>query len=107
MLDEISNTVLRFIVCEKEVADAAALWAAMTWVIDVIQVAPLAVITAPEKRCGKKSVVDVAEKLSCKPLSASNISPAALFRCIESWQPTLLLDETDTFYEKMRNCGDR
>lgn len=57
LLDEISNTVLRFIVCEKEVADAAALWAAMTWVIDVIQVAPLAVITAPEKRCGKSQLL--------------------------------------------------
>lgn len=97
LLDEISNTVLRFIVCEKEVADAAALWAAMTWVIDVIQVAPLAVITAPEKRCGKSQLLTLLKKLSCKPLSASNISPAALFRCIESWQPTLLLDETDTF----------
>ena len=97
LLDEISNTVLRFIVCEKEVADAAALWAAMTWVIDVIQVAPLAVITAPEKRCGKSQLLTLLKKLSCKPLSASNISPAALFRCIESWQPTLLLDETYTF----------
>lgn len=100
LLDEVSNTVLRFIVCEKEVADAVALWAAMTWVIDVIQVAPLAVITAPEKRCGKTQLLTILKKLSYRPLAASNISPAALFRCIESWQPTLLLDETDTFLKE-------
>jgi len=32
-----------------------------------------------------------------RPLAASNISPAALFRSIDTWQPTLLIDEVDTF----------
>ncbi len=97
LLDDISGAVSRFVVCDREAADAAALWASMTWFVDVIQIAPLAVITAPEKRCGKTQMLTILGKLSYRPLSASNISPAALYRCIDAWQPTLLLDETDAF----------
>ena len=97
LLTGISDTVSRFIVCDKETADAAALWVGMTWLIDVIHIAPLAVITAPEKRCGKTQLLSILSKLSYRPLSASNISPASLYRCIDAWQPTLLLDETDAF----------
>jgi len=32
-----------------------------------------------------------------KPLLASNITAAALFRAVEKWRPTLLVDEADTF----------
>jgi hypothetical protein len=35
--------------------------------------------------------------ISCKPLGVANISNAALFRTIELVQPTLLIDEADTF----------
>jgi len=100
LLSDISATVHRFIVCNKETADAVALWASMTWFIDVIQIAPLAIITAPEKRCGKTQLLTILGKLSYRPLSASSISPASLYRCIEAWQPTLLLDETDAFMKE-------
>ena len=111
LLNEISNTVLRFIVCAKETADAIALWVALTWFIDVIGVAPLAVITAPEKRCGKSQLLFFLGKLVMRALTASNISPAALFRVIDAWKPTLLVDEADAFMkdnEELRgllNCG--
>jgi len=97
MLSEISATIQRFIVCKKETSEATALWIAMTWLMDVIQVAPLAVITAPEKRCGKTLLLSLLGKLAARPLTASNISPAALFRSIDAWAPTLLIDEADAF----------
>jgi putative DNA primase/helicase len=97
LLSEISATLKRFIVCQQEVADAVALWVAMTWFMDAVQIAPLAIITAPEKRCGKSQLLALIGKLSYRPLAASNISPAALFRAVDVWQPTLLIDETDSF----------
>lgn len=100
LLSNISLVVSRFIVCDEEVTDAVALWIIMTWLIDVVHVAPLAVITSPEKRCGKTQLLTILGKLSYRPLQASNISPAALYRCIEAWQPTLLLDETDAFLKE-------
>ena len=53
--------------------------------------------TAPEKNCGKSTLLGVLQRLVDTPLPTSNISPAALFRCVEAWQPTLLIDEADTF----------
>jgi len=111
LLRELSETISRFIVCRAETAHAAALWAAMTWFMDVVQVAPLAVITAPEKRCGKTQLLAVLNKLVYRPLPASSISPAGLFRTIDAWRPTLLIDEADAFMrdnEELRgllNCG--
>ena len=97
LLTDVAKTIQRFVVCDTETAMAAALWVAMTWFIDVINVAPIAVITAPEKRCGKTQLLSVLGKITYRPLPSSNISPAVLFRSIEKWQPTLLIDETDAF----------
>jgi putative DNA primase/helicase len=97
LLLEIEKLIREVIICNEETIVAAVLWIAMTWFIDDIKVAPLAVITAPEKRCGKSQLLFLMGRLVCRPISASNITPAALFRSIELWKPTLLLDEADTF----------
>jgi putative DNA primase/helicase len=97
LLSDIAAAVRRFIVCDMEIAHAAALWIVMTWFIEVIQVAPLAVITAPEKRCGKSLLLSLMGRLSARAITASSITPAALFRTIDSWHPTLLIDEADAF----------
>lgn len=100
LLDEINATIYRHIICQPETAIAATLWIAFTWLIDHVQVAPLAVITAPEKRCGKSQLLDVIGRLSRRPLVASNISAAATFRVIEAHSPTLLIDEADSFFKE-------
>src|ERR1700686_1521123 len=69
----------------------------MTWFIDVVQVAPLAIITAPEKRCGKSQLLFLLGRLSARAITTSSISPAALYRTIDAWCPTLLIDEADAF----------
>ncbi|MCL1824371.1 MAG: DUF3631 domain-containing protein [Betaproteobacteria bacterium] len=99
LLSDIANTIQRFIVCKPETAQAAALWVAMTWVIDVVQFAPIAVITAPEMRCGKSLLLKLLGKLSYRSMVASNITPAALFRVIDAWRPTLMIDEADSFMD--------
>lgn len=111
LLSDLVGTIKRFIICPDETAHAAALWIAMTWFMDVVQVAPLAVITAPEKRCGKSQLLFLLGRLVHRPLAASNITPAALFRAVDAWKPTLLVDEADAFMkdnEELRgllNCG--
>lgn len=97
LLDEVSVTLQRFVVADKETFHAAALWVAFTWFIDDVRVAPIANITAPEKRCGKSVLLSVMSKLVKRPLPTSNIGAAALFRCISKFSPTLLIDEVDSF----------
>lgn len=100
LLNDIVAAVNRHIVCEAPTANATALWIAFTWCIDAMQIAPIACITAPEKRCGKTQLLSLIGELCYQPMPASNISTAALFRSIEKWQPTLLIDEADTFLKE-------
>jgi len=97
LLSEISGTIRRFIVLTKEQADAAALWIALTWFILVVSVAPLMLISAPEKACGKSQLLELIGRMSAKFLFGANITTAVLFRLIEKCTPTLLMDEVDTF----------
>lgn len=97
LLDDIANTMKRYVAADKETIRAAALWVTFTWLIDVVQVAPIANITAPEKRCGKSILLTVLGRLAYRPLQVANIAPAALYRAIELWAPTLLIDEVDAF----------
>ncbi|MDI1361809.1 DUF3631 domain-containing protein [Methylotenera sp.] len=97
LLDEIVSTIRTYIVLDIEQAYAIALWVAFTWLIDDVEIAPLLLVNAPEKACGKSQLLDCASRLSYKPLSASNCSTAALFRACELYGPTLFIDEADTF----------
>ncbi len=97
LLDDIQGVLRTYIICNSEIAVTATLWIAFTWFTEVVQVAPIAMITAPEKRCGKSQLLDLIGKLASRPLVASGISPAAIFRVVEAYSPTLLIDEADTF----------
>ncbi|MDE2420896.1 MAG: DUF3631 domain-containing protein [Gammaproteobacteria bacterium] len=105
LLDEIASLVERHIVCEPSTVTATTLWIAFSWCIEALQIAPIACITAPEKRCGKTQLLNLIGLLCRKPLPASNITAAAIFRSIEAFEPTLLIDEADSFLknsEEMR-----
>jgi hypothetical protein len=97
LLDAICNLIRRFMVMSLEQSHAATLWIAMTWFIDVIMVAPLAIITAPERECGKSILLEIFSRLVARPLSVANSSAAFLFRAIQAWVVTLLVDEADMF----------
>ena len=103
LFNEIAKTIQSFVVLDKYQALAMTLWIAMTWLIDVLKVAPLAIINAPERACGKSQLLDITGFLSNKALPSSNITTAGLFRITEMYGPTLLIDEVDTF---MRDNND-
>lgn len=85
------------IACTDAVKVAATLWILMTWVIPASHILPIAWINAPEKRCGKSTLLTLMSRMSKRSLSTSNITGSALFRSIESYKPTLFIDEIDTF----------
>ena len=96
LLDELTSTIQRFIVLDRHQAQAAALWVSASWFIDAIDCAPIALINAPEKACGKSQLLSVFGYLAPRPLQASGISPSALYRVVEKYRPTLLIDEIET-----------
>ncbi|GKS70222.1 putative DNA primase/helicase [Nitrosomonas sp. PY1] len=96
LLNEISATIRQFIVLEKYQADIAALWVAVCWSTDDIQTAPILLINAPERACGKTQLLTLLAKLAPRATQLSGISPSVLFRMIEKYQPTLFIDEVET-----------
>ena len=97
LLDEITETTLRFVVLPPRAAEAIALWVLHTWCIDAAQISPRLALTSPTKRCGKSTGLKLLALLCKRPLHAANITAAVVFRVIDGHQPTLLVDEADTF----------
>ena len=87
----------RFAILPRHSAVSLALWVCFSWCIDAASTAPILAIISPEKRCGKTTVLSLLKLLVKRPLPAANITAAALFRTIEEFKPTLLIDEADTF----------
>ena len=78
-------------------ADAASLWIIGTFLMDVWRLWPKLLVQSPEKRCGKTTFLEVVEAYVQRGLMTANITGPSLFRCIEKWGPTLLIDEADRF----------
>ena len=113
--DELMNTLIgyitRYLILPERADIAISLWILHTYTHQTARISPILAITSPDMRCGKSTVISVLSRLCCKPLLASNISPSAVFRTTEKYQPSLLIDEADTFLkdnEELRgiiNCG--
>jgi len=100
LLGDIKTTIQRYIVMSKHAPEAVALWVLNTYVHDASYFSPILLIASPEKRSGKSTLLSLLATLCTRSLLAANISPAAVYRAIEQWQPTLLIDEADTFLKQ-------
>lgn len=113
LLDGMAAAVGRFLSASDEVFKAVALWAVYTFAYDLFDTSPLLAIVSPEKRCGKTTLLTLLQGLVPRHLSIANITAAALFRTVEKYRPTLLIDEADSFLtnnEELRgvlNSGHR
>ncbi len=97
VLNEVRSAFNRHAILPAHADVAMTLWCAFTWFIEGAQIAPILVIRAPESECGKTTVKDIVELFVKRPLSNEGITLAALFRVVEKYQPTLLLDDADSW----------
>jgi putative DNA primase/helicase len=97
LLNEIATTASRYLVLPAGAASAIALWIMHAHAHDCAGISPILGITSPSPECGKTTLLSVLGALVPRPLLASNITAAALFRAVEKWRPTLLIDEADTY----------
>jgi hypothetical protein len=97
-LDLISSIFKEHVKFQDEAdADALALWVAMTYVMEHLEIAPMVYVTSPEPMCGKSTVMKLLKVFSFRAEMVSKITPAAIYRLIERDQPTLVFDEADRF----------
>jgi len=95
LLNQIVEACNRFLVLPECGAEAIALWTIHAWAIDAAQISPVLILESPEKRCGKTTTLNLVGAVAPSSIPASSISPASLFRSVEKFQPTLLIDEAD------------
>jgi putative DNA primase/helicase len=97
LLNEVRDSFRRFVSLPEGAAEPLALWVVHTHALGAAVISPLLTVISPVKRCGKTVLLRVLAALVRAPLFVSNISPAALFRAADASQPTLLVDEADSF----------
>lgn len=97
LLEEIASIVGRYVVLADEAITATALWIVYTYVHSQARISPILAIESPDMRCGKTTLLHLLDALVTRPLPVSNISAASLFRVVEKYKPTLIIDEADAF----------
>lgn len=97
LLAAISALFSRYLALPEGAATALALWVVFAHAHDAAEISPVLALCSPEKRCGKTRALEILASLAPRPLSTSNVTPAVVFRTVESFSPTLLIDEADTF----------
>ncbi|MFY9839411.1 MAG: hypothetical protein WAK55_23635, partial [Xanthobacteraceae bacterium] len=60
---------------------------------------PRLAVTSPTKGCGKTTVLRLLNLVARRPKRAGSITSSALFRVVEQFHPTIILDETEKYIE--------
>jgi DNA polymerase-1 len=72
-----------------------AFWLIAAFAFKIFRKFPYLRIKSPDRNCGKSTLVDLLGEIVFNPVIAADISPAAMYRMTEDFQPTVLLDEFD------------
>jgi hypothetical protein len=95
----LAATVKTYAILPDTAADAIALWVLHTWLVNEFTMSPRLAVTSPTKGCGKTTVLRLLNTITRRPKRVGSISPPALFRAVEQFHPTILLDETEKYIE--------
>lgn len=96
LLGQLADFVADYVVLPPRGYLVVATWTAAAYLAERWDRFPHLAIMSPEKRSGKTRLLEVLEYVVPNPQLTTNISPAAMYRLIESKCPTLLLDEAQS-----------
>ena len=97
LLSELRDAYASHVFLPEHGAVAMALWNMHAWAIGAADCSPFLMFSSPEMRCGKSTALTLLKWTGPRTVLASNITPAAIYRYIETERPTLLIDEAETF----------
>ena len=98
LLADIAGLIRRYVDMPDEKADSVALWIVHTFLHSRLDVSTILHVKSATKRCGKTLLMEIVGALAWRSAPVSGrITPAGVFRFIELHEPTLFLDEADTY----------
>jgi uncharacterized protein DUF3631 len=98
LLDDVATFLTRYVAFPSdEAVTAVALWVVHCHAVNAFESTPRLALLSPEKGSGKTRTLEVLALVVPAPIHAVNMSAAALYRVVADKQPTLLLDEADTY----------
>jgi hypothetical protein len=98
LLHDLAGVVKRHVVIDDHSVVATVLWTILSYCADLVDTLPLLVVLSPARRCGKSRLLTVLDRLVRRAMSVVLITPATVYRSIEQFHPSLLLDEADTLF---------
>jgi len=99
LLKKLVAVFKRYLVMPEGAAEAMALWVLFTHCFEAAQIAPRLAFTSALPRSGKTTALDIISFLVPKAKMSSGLTASYIFRIIDQFCPTLLIDEADTFLE--------
>lgn len=93
---ELYQMIDAFIFIDDGYKTAFVLWVISSYLVQDLDFAPHAWITAPERNCGKSTLLELFQRVVDRPFTMIAPTMATVFRIMDKYRPTLLLDEIDT-----------
>ena len=87
--------ILHHVAMPKHLAYVVALWIGQSWIHEHATYSPILFVTSAERDSGKSTLMGVVSFIVRRSLLSVGISAAALYRSIERWHPTFVIDEAD------------
>jgi putative DNA primase/helicase len=100
LVQDLVTQIRAHVVLSDEAALVTALWILLAWCHEAAVHSPILLVTSPEKECGKSTLIGLISFLVPSGMVIVEISPAVLYRMIEAWHPTLLVDEADDIFKQ-------
>ncbi len=95
LLKALTRRIQKHVVMDDEQALTVALWIVFSWMHSAAVHSPVLLVSSPEAECGKTTLLGLVSLLTPKGMIFVDTSPAVLYRMIEAWHPTLVVDEAD------------
>lgn len=103
LLQAVEQQITRYVATLEERAVIVALWVMFTWLHETATHSPMLLATSGEPDCGKSTMLGVIGFMARRALLSVDITGPALFRSLAKWQPTIIVDETDTAFKDNRD----
>jgi Protein of unknown function (DUF3631) len=95
LFTDIEARILLHVAMPKPLAFVTSLWIGQSWIHEHATYSPILFVTSPERDSGKSTLMGIIGFLARRSLLSVGISAAALYRSIEKWHPSFVIDECD------------